>query len=188
MSPLRGLIGTVAYGVAEFYRRARRQTHLRVGVLAGRRHGAAARGHHHGLREHGRRDHRRGRCGRGEGHRDRRRGQRQSDGPGREGARRQAAKGLSASLDARWRPASSAATSELDDDKLAFVASIGLNRKKSSSAAAPGLLRRRTSGNPAVLSSSTSWKRVDDAMPQDVPRSSKRALDPVDRVAEVLFD
>ena len=39
--------------------RSGRPAHHRLRVLARRRHGAAARGHHHGLREHGRRAHRR---------------------------------------------------------------------------------------------------------------------------------
>ena len=64
LSPLRGLIGTVAYGEAEFYRGAGGQEHRGQRVLARRRHGAAARGHHHGPREHGRRAHRRRRRGR----------------------------------------------------------------------------------------------------------------------------
>ena len=62
LSPLSGLIGTVAYGDDRVLSRAGRQAHGRLRILAGRRHGAAARRHHHGPREHGRRaDRRRGR-------------------------------------------------------------------------------------------------------------------------------
>ena len=80
LSPLSGLIGTVAYGEVEFYRGPVGRHTDRLRVLARRRHAAAARGHRHGLREHGRRAHRRrGRGGR-QGHRDRGRRQRQPDG------------------------------------------------------------------------------------------------------------
>ena len=59
LSPLRGLIGTVAYGEAEFYRGPVGRNTAGLRVLAGRRNGAAARRHHDGPREHGRDDHRR---------------------------------------------------------------------------------------------------------------------------------
>ena len=59
LSPLRGLVGVVAYGETEFYRGPVGRNTLDSefsldGVTA-----AAARGHHHGPREHGRRDDRR---------------------------------------------------------------------------------------------------------------------------------
>ena len=79
LSPLSGLIGTVAYGTVEFYRGPVGRQHHRLRVLARRRHRAAARGHHHGLREHGRRAHRRRGRGRRQGHRHRGRRQRQPD-------------------------------------------------------------------------------------------------------------
>ena len=88
LSPLSGLIGTVAYGEAEFFRGPVGKQHGRLGVLAGRRHGAAARRHHHGPREHGRRAHQRRRGRRRQGVRDRRRRQRQHDRSGPERARR----------------------------------------------------------------------------------------------------
>ena len=83
-----GLIGTVAYGEAEFYRGPVGRQHVELGVLARRRHDAAARGHHHGLREHGRRAHRRGGGRRRQGPRHRGCRQRQHDGGSREGAGR----------------------------------------------------------------------------------------------------
>ena len=64
LSPLRGLIGVVAYGEAEFYRGPVGRNTLDSRVLARRRHRAAARRHRHGPREHGRRDDRRGGRGR----------------------------------------------------------------------------------------------------------------------------
>ena len=79
MSPLSGLIGTVDYGKIEWYRGPVGKNMACVGILGRQEHGAAARRHHHGDREHGRRaDQRRGR-GRREGHRDRGRRQRQHD-------------------------------------------------------------------------------------------------------------
>ena len=48
LSPLRGLIGTVAYGEAEFYRGPVGRNTVDSRVLARRGHDAAARGHRHG--------------------------------------------------------------------------------------------------------------------------------------------
>ena len=79
LSPISGLVGTVAYGEIEFFRGPGGPAHGRLGVLARRRVGAAPRGHHHGPREHGRRAHRRGGRGRRQGARDRGRRQRQHD-------------------------------------------------------------------------------------------------------------
>ena len=86
LSPLSGLIGTVAYGTVEFYRGpVGRHTADSEFSLDGVTR-AAARRHHHGLREHGRRAHRRGGRGGRQGHRHRRRRQRQPDGARREDA------------------------------------------------------------------------------------------------------
>ena len=86
--------------------RAGRQEHGGLRVLARRPHRAAARGHRHGVREHGRRAHRRrGRCGR-EGRRHRRRGQRQHDQARARGPReaREERRGLRAVLARGDRP------------------------------------------------------------------------------------
>ncbi len=80
MSPLRGLVGVVAYGDAEWFRGPVGKHTMDSEFSLDKVIVPAARGHHHGLREHGRGpDRRRGR-GRSEGHRDRGRRQRQHDG------------------------------------------------------------------------------------------------------------
>ena len=79
LSPLSGLIGTVAYGDVRALSPAGRPSHDRFRVLARRGDDLAARGHHHGAREHGRRSHRRGGGRRRQGRRDRGRRQRQHD-------------------------------------------------------------------------------------------------------------
>ena len=92
----------------------------------------AARGHHHGAREHGRRADRRG-GGRGrEGDRDRRRRQRQPDRPGASRRSPRRRRRASCASDRRaWRRASSAATSSWRTTRCSFVASLGQNPQKS---------------------------------------------------------
>ena len=79
LSPLRGLIGTVAYGEAEFYRGPVGRNTRGLGVLPGWRNKPAAGGHYHGPREHGRENHRRGSSGGRQGHCDCRSRKRQYD-------------------------------------------------------------------------------------------------------------
>ena len=131
LSPLRGLVGVVAYGEAEFYRGPVGAQHPGQRVLARRRHGAAAGRHRDGPREHGRGDDRRGRRGRREGHRDRGRRQRQHD----QGAasrpwpprRRRAS---CACAPRAWSTGRVGRNVEVDDDKLGLVASDDLNPQK----------------------------------------------------------
>ena len=131
LSPLSGLIGTVAYGDDRVLPRPDRQAHRRLGVLARRRHGAAARRHHHGPREHGRRADRRGGGGRRQGHRDRRRRQRQHDAAGASTAlAAQAKKGIVCVRASRVTTGRVGRNVELDDDKLGFVASLDKNPQK----------------------------------------------------------
>ena len=138
LSPLSGLIGTVAYGDAEFYRGPGGQAHGRLRVLARRRDGAAARGHHHGLREHGRRAHRRGRRGRRQGRRDRRRRQRQHDRSGASTAlAAQAKKGIVCVRASRVATGRVGRNVELDDDKLGLRGVDGPEPAEGARAAAP---------------------------------------------------
>ena len=160
MSPLSGLVGTVAYGKVEFNRQPDRQAHERVGVLAGGRDGAAARGHHHGVREHGRRaDRRRRRCRRqglviagvGNGNLTK---------AAVDALAAQAKKGIVCVRASRVTIGRVERNVELDDDKLGFVASMDKNPQKSRVLLRLALLKARPVADVQRIFTSTDRRRL----------------------------
>ena len=151
LSPLSGLIGTVAYGEVEFYRGPVGRHTDRLRVLARRRDRAAARGHHHGLREHGRRAHRRRGRRRRQGHRHRRRRQRQHDRSRRSTTLAKHAKnGIVCVRASRVTTGRVGRNVEVDDDKLGLVASLDLNPQKARVLLRLALAQAADAGRPAA--------------------------------------
>ena len=130
LSPLRGLIGTVAYGEAEFYRGPVGTQHPGQRVLARRRDGAAAGRHHHGPREHGRGAHRRRGRGRGKGIVIAGVGNGNMTEAGLDALAAQAKKGVVCVRSSRVATGRVGRNVEVDDDKLGLMASDDLNPQK----------------------------------------------------------
>ena len=161
LSPLSGLIGTVAYGEVEFYRGPVGKHTADSEFSLDGVHGAAARRHRHGAREHGRRADRRRGGGRREGHRHRRRRQRQHDQAGASNAlAAQAKKGIVCVRSSRVATGRVGRNVEVDDDKLGLRGVAGHEPAEGARAAAPGASAAAQRGGRAA-DSSTSATRDD---------------------------